>query len=68
MQIFTRVLIVCGLLLIIGVAYVASTQGVGVSSLTDQQVVEQTKTQPGNTGRSYFIGRTVRGGGPRYGK
>ncbi|MDO1445580.1 hypothetical protein Q0590_04935 [Rhodocytophaga aerolata] len=68
MQTFTRVLIICGLLFILGVAYVASTQGVGVSSLIDQQVVEQTKTQSGSTGRSYFLGRTVRGGGPRYGK
>lgn len=68
MQTFTRVLIICGLLLIIGVAYFASIRGVGLSSLTDKQVVEQTKVQPGNTGKSYFSGRTVRGGGPRYGK
>jgi hypothetical protein len=61
-------LIICGLLSIIGVAFYASTRGLGIASLTNSQVVEQTKVQPGSTGKSYFSGRTVRGGGPRYGK
>jgi hypothetical protein len=68
MQTFTRLLFICGVLLIVATAFYASTRGYGIASLNNKQIIDQTSKQPGNTGRSYFSGRTIRGGGPRYGK
>jgi len=68
MQTFTRILFLCGILLVVVTAFYASTRGFGIASLNNRQVIDQVDKKPGSTGKSYFSGRTIRGGGPRYGK
>ncbi len=66
MQTFTRLLILSGLGLILIVSYMASVNGYGLSRLTDPRIQEEARKD--NGGLRYFHGRSIRGGGPRYGK
>ncbi len=65
---FTRLILLVGFLIVFVVIYYASANGLGISGLNDKKISAQMK---GDRGGSYFIstaGRTVRGGGMRYGK
>ncbi len=66
MQTFTRMLILSGLGLLLVVTYLASRNGYGLSRLTDPRI-QQAADKEGS-GFRYFHGRSIRGGGPRYGK
>jgi hypothetical protein len=64
---FTRLLFLIGFLIVFVVIYYASATGLGVSRLNDKKISEEMKNDRGG---SYFMstGRSVRGGGMRYGK
>ncbi|WP_250630397.1 hypothetical protein [Rhodoflexus caldus] len=64
---FTRFVLLVGFLIVFVVIYYASANGFGVSGLNDKKISAEMK---GDRGGSYFMstGRSVRGGGMRYGK
>lgn len=64
---FTRLILLIGFLIIFVVIYYASATGVGISGLNDKKISTEMK---GDRGGSYFMstGRSIRGGGMRYGK
>ncbi|MDJ1468786.1 MULTISPECIES: hypothetical protein [Xanthocytophaga] len=66
MQTFTRILIVSGLAIMLVVAYLASIKGYGLTRMTDPKIQEEIRKNNGSI--RYFQGRSIRGGGPRYGK
>ncbi len=66
MQTFTRMLILSGLGLLLVVTYLASANGYGLSRLADPRIQEEARNDNGSL--RYFHGRSIRGGGPRYGK
>ena len=63
---FTRIVVLAGLVLLLFVTYRASVTGFGLARLVDNQVREAARKD--NGGLRYFSGRSIRGGGPRYGK
>jgi hypothetical protein len=66
MRVFTRIVVLTGLLLLLFVTYRASVSGFGLARLVDTRIREAARTD--NGGLRYFSGRSIRGGGPRYGK
>jgi hypothetical protein len=72
MQNFTKYLIISFLAVILGLTYYVLSLGYGLKKLTDAQIrAEAEKEQKSNNSRvrrSYFIGRSIRGGGFRFGK
>jgi hypothetical protein len=64
---FTRIIFLVGFLIVFVVVYYASANGFGISGLHDKKISQEMK---GDGGGSYFMstGRSVRGGGMRYGK
>lgn len=64
---FTRLIFLIGFLIVFVVIYYASATGFGVSGLNNKKISEEMKDDKGG---SYFMstGRSIRGGGMRYGK
>ncbi|MCS7019742.1 MAG: hypothetical protein RMJ87_11900 [Cytophagales bacterium] len=65
---FTRIVLLCGFLIIFVTIYYASVIGFGVAGLHNKKISQEMR---GDRGGSYFMstgGRSIRGGGMRYGK
>lgn len=69
MKNFTQILAISGLSLLTVVAYYGATRGFGLRDLNNANIrAEAQKQTVRNGGHSYFFGRTIRGGGMRFGK
>lgn len=71
MQNFTKYLIISFLVAILGLVYYTSTRGYGLKNFTDAQIraeAEKERANGSRAGRSYFVRRSIRGGGFRFGK
>ncbi len=69
MKNFAQILAISALSLLTVAAYYGSTRGFGLRDLNNANIrAEAQKQTIRNGGHSYFWGRTIRGGGMRFGK
>ena len=68
MKNFTRVLTVCGLSLFVIGAYFGSSRGFGLRNLNNASIRAEAEAKNKSMRGGYFYGRTIRGGGMRFGK
>lgn len=69
MKNFTRIITVCGLSLFVIGAYFGSSRGYGLRNLNNASIRAEAEAKKKSVrGGRYFYGRSIRGGGMRFGK